>query len=175
VHFLDAVGFGARAERRLRARGAAAEQNAVASLHLCVSRASAIIASAMDAPGRRYRAGESLEDFCRACKTDRMHTVIASDDDGRPIRVACGYCRSEHNYRGGPRVGLVPGSSRAPDAIGDPKRVGPHADMDSRRATLSGSPRPRSDRSDREPFPIVSERERTGPPMPLDGGDDLEL
>ena len=129
----------------------------------------------MDAPGRRYRAGESLEDFCRACKTDRMHTVIAADDDGRPIRVACGYCRSEHNYRGGPRVGLVPGSSRAPDAIGDPKRVGPHADMDSRRATLSGSPRPRSDRSDREPFPIVSERERTGPPMPLDGGDDLEL
>ena len=32
---------------------------------------------------RRYRAGESLEDFCRACKTDRMHTVVAADADGR--------------------------------------------------------------------------------------------
>ncbi len=50
---------------------------------------------------RRYRAGESIEDFCRACKTDRMHTVVAADGDGRPIRVDCGYCHSEHNYRGG--------------------------------------------------------------------------
>jgi len=58
----------------------------------------------MNAPSRRYRAGESLEDYCRACKTDRMHTVIAADADGRPIRVSCGFCHSEHNYRGGPRV-----------------------------------------------------------------------
>ena len=55
-------------------------------------------------PERAYRAGESLEDYCRACKTDRMHAVIAVDGSGRPLRVACGYCRSEHNYRGGPRV-----------------------------------------------------------------------
>ena len=33
---------------------------------------------------RRYRAGESLEDFCRACKTDRMHTVVAADPQGTP-------------------------------------------------------------------------------------------
>ena len=58
----------------------------------------------MAAISRPYKAGESLEDFCRACKTDRMHTVVAADADGRPLRVACGYCRSEHNYRGGPRV-----------------------------------------------------------------------
>ena len=134
----------------------------------------------MSAPGRRYRAGESLEDFCRVCKTDRLHTVIAADADGQPIRVACGYCHSEHNYRGGPRVGLVPGSARS----GDPKRVAPQPDdrterpafnqttPDARRATFSASPRPRSDR---EPFPIVSDRERTGPPMPVDGADDLEL
>ena len=38
------------------------------------------------------------------CKTDRMHTVIAADDEGAPLRVACGYCHSEHNYRRGPRV-----------------------------------------------------------------------
>jgi hypothetical protein len=53
---------------------------------------------------RPYRAGDSLEDFCRACKTDRMHTVVAADPEGQPIRVVCGYCQSEHNYRGGPRV-----------------------------------------------------------------------
>jgi len=127
----------------------------------------------MDGSGRRYRAGESLEDFCRACKTDRLHTVIAADDDGRPIRVACGYCHSEHNYRGGPRVGLAPGATRS----ADPKKAAPpshdaRSTPDVRRASVSAPPRPRSDR---EPFPIVSERERTGPPMPLGDADDLEL
>ena len=132
----------------------------------------------MNAPARRYRAGESLEDFCRACKTDRMHTVIAADGEGQPIRVACGYCHSEHNYRGGPRVGLVPGTSRAPNAIVEPKASAAHGDgrpatpPDPRRTAASAPPRPRADR---EPFPIVSERERTGPPMPVDGADDLEL
>ena len=53
---------------------------------------------------RIYRAGESIEDYCRACKTDRMHTVIVVDGEGRPVRVACGYCHSEHNYRGGARM-----------------------------------------------------------------------
>ena len=53
---------------------------------------------------RRYRAGESVEDICRACKLDRMHTVIVVDGDGRPIRVSCGDCDSEHNYRGGPAL-----------------------------------------------------------------------
>ena len=33
------------------------------------------------------RAGDRIEDFCRACKTDRMHTVVAADPDGVPIRV----------------------------------------------------------------------------------------
>ena len=67
---------------------------------------------------RTYRAGESLEDFCRACKTDRIHTAVAVDSDGRPLRVLCDFCRSEHNYRGGPRMessGAVP-QSRAPTA-----------------------------------------------------------
>ena len=111
---------------------------------------------------RRYRAGESIEDFCRACKTDRMHTVVAADGDGRPIRVDCGYCHSEHNYRGGARIGGAPGSpERAappPATPGDPPKRG---------AGLSG---PR-----KEPFPIVSDRERTGPPMSPDRDADLEL
>jgi hypothetical protein len=99
---------------------------------------------------RRYRAGESIEDFCRACKTDRMHTVVAADADGRPIRVDCGYCHSEHNYRGGGRIGA-----------------------DTRSAGLSG-PRSRP-ASSREAFPIVSERERTGPPMTPDREADIEM
>ncbi|MEO7272509.1 MAG: hypothetical protein ABIX28_11995 [Vicinamibacterales bacterium] len=101
---------------------------------------------------RHYRAGDSVEDVCRACKTDRMHTVIAADPQGVPIRVVCGYCDSEHNYRGGPRVG----------ASGDaPARSSP-------RAASGGSAEPR-----RDPFPIVSERERMAPPM--SGEPDIEM
>jgi hypothetical protein len=91
---------------------------------------------------RAYRAGESIEDFCRACKTDRMHTVIAVDNDGVPLRVVCGFCQSEHNYRGGPRIGTEP------ETRPERARAG---------ATVI--------RRDREPFPIVSERERIAPPM----------
>ena len=68
---------------------------------------------------RAYRAGESLEDLCRACKADRLHTVIVVDADGAPIRVVCGYCHSEHNYRGGPANAssrTVGSSAAAPDA-----------------------------------------------------------
>ncbi len=90
---------------------------------------------------RTYRAGESIEDFCRACKTDRMHTVIVVDQAGVPIRVVCGFCQSEHNYRGGPRIG-----TSAPEAR--PER-----------------PKVSAVRDDREPFPIVSERERIAPLM----------
>src|ERR1700686_2866131 len=108
---------------------------------------------AMSAP-RAYRAGESLEDFCRVCKTDRVHTVIAVDADARPIRVSCGYCHSDHNYRGGPRVAPsgAPRSSTASASVG---RAQPeHA-----------------------PFPIVSDRERTASPImvPSDTSADLEL
>ena len=53
---------------------------------------------------RTYRAGESVEDFCRACKTDRHHTVIVVDADKQPLRVSCDYCESQHNFRGGPRI-----------------------------------------------------------------------
>jgi hypothetical protein len=62
---------------------------------------------------RTFRAGSAVEDYCRACKTDRMHTVIAADAAGQPIRVQCGFCRSEHNYRGGPRVATSPANSAA--------------------------------------------------------------
>lgn len=57
---------------------------------------------------RQYRAGQSVEDHCRQCHEDRMHTVIVVDSAFQPIRVRCDYCGSEHNYRGGPRT-MVPG------------------------------------------------------------------
>jgi len=95
-----------------------------------------------------YRAGASIEDYCRACKTDRIHTVIAADAEGRPVRVACDWCRSEHNYRGGPRV-----------AFGAPTAV-----IASQRERTAGA----------EPFPIVSDRERITPAM-SPAPDDLEL
>ena len=106
---------------------------------------------------RRYRAGDSIEDICRACKLDRLHTVVASDNDGRPIRVSCGYCGSEHNYRGGPA--LVRQS--APAGGGSQPRG------------VETAARPRTP-SDREPFPLVSDRERTVPRMTLDS-QDVEL
>jgi hypothetical protein len=90
----------------------------------------------MPAP-RACRAGETLEDFCRACKADRLHTVIVVDAEGGPIRVVCGFCHSEHNYRGGPRLD-VSRSSGPPAASSDPRSV----------------------TSKRAPFPIVSDRER---------------
>ena len=124
----------------------------------------------MGAQDRRYRAGESVEDFCRVCKTDRMHTVVAADSDGRPIRVDCGYCHSEHNYRGGGRIGLPAGAPDRGAVLGErDSPSGGHRDTSVPRTT---SPRPRSDRP---PFPIVSERERTGPPMSPDREPDLEL
>jgi hypothetical protein len=104
------------------------------------------------------KAGDSIEDFCRVCKLDRMHTVIAADSSGVPLRVACGYCSSEHNYRGGPRM-----------------------DVDGRDATAraarpsSPSAPARAVKTGREPFPLVSERERIAPPMPMTDQPDLEM
>ena len=106
---------------------------------------------------RTYRAGDAVEDLCRACKTDRMHTVVAADDDGRPLRVVCGYCHSEHNFRGGPRI-ETGGADRRDET-----------------RSSGGQPARGAPRAVREPFPIVSERERTAPPMTDLAGTDLEM
>jgi len=50
---------------------------------------------------KRYRAGQQVDDLCRACKATRVHTVIATDPEGRVVRVVCDFCESQHNYRGG--------------------------------------------------------------------------
>src|SRR5438876_8278319 len=131
----------------------------------------------MNAPGRRYRAGESIEDFCRACKTDRMHTVVAADENGQPIRVSCGFCHSEHNYRGGPRVGMTPGSSVKPVGADARSAEAANAPRDERHGGMRESTRrPAASASpEREPFPIVSDRERTAPPVAIDDAQDVEL
>ena len=106
---------------------------------------------------RRYRAGDSVEDVCRACKLDRMHTVVVTDQDGRPLRVSCGYCGSEHNYRGGPAA--VAAKPRSGDGA---------KPRDAAAGTRGGGVA--------APFPLVSDRERTVPQMNAERlGDDVEL
>jgi hypothetical protein len=86
-----------------------------------------------------------------------MHTVIVVDGAGAPLRVVCGYCHSEHNYRGGPR------------ADRSPAQQSPAGPAPTERRDVSQPGRP--------PFPIVSDQERTSPPMSVSNGAsaDLEL
>jgi hypothetical protein len=101
---------------------------------------------------RQYRAGQSVEDHCRSCHEDRIHTVIVVDGDAQPLRVACDFCRSEHNYRGGPRSG--------------PREPAPQVKGGSKDPPLRTT----------TPLPLVSERERQAPPMSHDSANiDLEL
>jgi hypothetical protein len=98
--------------------------------------------------GRRYSAGQAIEDLCRVCKSSRAHTVVAADTDGRPLRVTCDYCGSQHNYRGGERA--------APD----------------RSAAGGASPDPAASTGE-----LVTERERRYEPMSaeIEGGGPLDL
>jgi hypothetical protein len=96
----------------------------------------------------RHRAGQAIEDLCRACKAQRDHTVIAVDEQGQVLRVACGFCGSQHNYRGG----------------GDETQAPPHV-------AAAREDRSRAGR----PFELVSDRERTHASMTSDvSGVDLE-
>ena len=52
-----------------------------------------------------WRVGKSVEDFCRPCKSVRAHTITLLDAGGRPERVVCDTCGSQHNYRGVPGRG----------------------------------------------------------------------
>src|SRR5690349_2252803 len=79
----------------------------------------------MTAP-RQYRAGQSVEDYCRQCKEDRIHSIIVVDAHAQPLRVTCDFCRSEHNFRGGPRSG----PTRSTEAPGAQAAVAPRAKVD---------------------------------------------
>lgn len=116
----------------------------------------------MNSPNRQYRAGQSVEDHCRSCHEDRTHTVIVVDGNAQPLRVACDFCRSEHNYRGGPRMGGGSSAPSAPARMPAPHKGGPY-ERPSMPATSN-------------PLPLVSERERTAPAMTHNSDPaDLEL
>jgi hypothetical protein len=88
-----------------------------------------------------------------------LHTIIVVDSAGRPIRVACDYCESQHNFRGGPRIE----SGSAPSLQAPPPS--------SRRLAEEG----KRDAA-RDPLPLVTERERTNSPVSsTDLPHDLEL
>ena len=88
-----------------------------------------------------------MEDYCRQCHEDRSHTIIVVDVHAQPLRVTCDFCRSEHNYRGGPRS--APGGTAKAVPYTPPTRT---------------------------PLPLVSEREKQAPPMNnTPGSDDFEL
>ena len=72
---------------------------------------------------RQYRAGQSVEDHCRSCHEDRTHTVIVVDGNAQPLRVACDFCRSEHNYRGGPQNGRIGAGVATAPHKGGPYRL----------------------------------------------------
>jgi hypothetical protein len=115
-----------------------------------------------------FRAGQTVEDLCRACKVDRMHTIIVAAPDGtRPLRVQCDYCDSQHAYRGG-------GSDTPREAYAASREV----------ASARGTTRPPVSRAEpasareREPFPIVAARECADPALivevPMHGPVELE-
>lgn len=91
------------------------------------------------------RAGDAIEDYCRVCKVDREHRIIAIDAAGRP-RVICGYCGSQHGYRGG--------ASPRPATTGTPLGSG---------------------KTPAAPWPLVSQRERTHTPVMTSDDVDIEL
>src|SRR5512139_1415144 len=82
---------------------------------------------------RTYRAGDTVEQWCGACKIDRLHTVIVVDENAVPVRVQCDHCGSQHNSRG---MGRAEG---------------------------------------RPPLPAATERERTAPPVRVEGGHEVDL
>src|SRR6188508_743930 len=116
-----------------------------------------------------FRAGQTVEDLCRACKVDRMHTIIVAAPDGtRPLRVQCDYCGSQHAYRGG-------GSDTPREAYAASREVA------SARGTSVRASAPRAEPAAaraRDPFPIVAERECADPALivevPMHGPVELE-
>lgn len=112
-----------------------------------------------------YRAGQSVEDFCRVCKELRDHRVIAVDEQGEILRVICGYCGSQHNYRGA----RAPGGERSTPA----EAVGPRVFVRGRDTAAPVA----------DPSLLVSERERAMPPVDttsltfegLTEGDEMDL
>jgi hypothetical protein len=90
---------------------------------------------------RPFRAGDPLDDYCRACKLDRRHTIIVADGSGRPLRTQCDYCGSQHNYRGA-AVAAVDAPASGAAVSGSRRAVGLVSDRECVSAELEGEPVP---------------------------------
>ena len=100
---------------------------------------------------RTYRAGDTVEEPCRVCKIDRLHTIIVVDGNGMPVRVQCDYCGSQHNSR--TRAGEPPRATAAAGS-GDPE------------GGRGGS---------RQALPIVSERERVSEVVTMESREPIDV
>ncbi|MEO5823848.1 MAG: hypothetical protein ABIT71_25360 [Vicinamibacteraceae bacterium] len=116
-----------------------------------------------------FRAGQTVEDLCRACKVDRQHTIIVATPDGvRPLRVQCDYCASQHAYRGGGSDTPREAYTASRDVASSRGQTRPMAS----RASEPAAPR------DYDPFPLVGAREVADPALivevPMHGPVELE-
>ena len=64
----------------------------------------------IEGPPRTHRAGQRIDDQCRACKAARTHVIVAVDPGGGISQVLCDFCGSRHRYHGG---GTPPGRTAA--------------------------------------------------------------
>jgi hypothetical protein len=80
----------------------------------------------------------------------REHTVIAADGEGKILRVVCGFCGSQHNYRGGEKA-------LERDRAREERETAPRGMgfVDQARAIARGA------------FPLTSDRERLAPAIPI--------
>jgi hypothetical protein len=74
-----------------------------------------------DGPHRTYRAGQRIEDQCRACKAPRTHVVVAVTTGGEISQVVCDFCGSRHRYHGGE----APTSRAASELVSERERSFP--------------------------------------------------
>src|SRR5262249_40737772 len=72
--------------------------------------------------------GGEIEAWCGKCKELRAHRVVVVHD-GKPHRVQCVHCKSQHGYRTEPTArGSATGDGEAPrKAAGGPRIVDPEA------------------------------------------------
>jgi hypothetical protein len=81
----------------------------------------------IDGPPRTHRAGQRIEDQCRACKAPRTHVIVAVDPDGGISQVVCDFCGSRHRYHGG----AAPAPRDAGEIVSERERSFPVTDTGS--------------------------------------------
>jgi len=75
----------------------------------------------MEGPPRSPRAGQRIDDQCRACKAPRTHVIVAIEADGEISQVVCDFCGRRHRYHGG----AAPGPRGAGELVSERERSFP--------------------------------------------------